>query len=425
MDEFLFVRWIFLLVLVAASGFFSGTEMALFSLTRTQVENLRQTRGAAGVKVAALLSSPQRLLVSIYIGNELVNVAISAVATLIALELFGDVGVAVAVGVGALVLLVFGEVSPKTLAHYHNEKWALLAAYPISVFVTLIHPVQVVVTSISSKLAALFGGGEDARDAMFTEDEIKTLVEKGAGEGVIGEEEKEMIHGVFELGDVTVGDVMTPRTDMLAIAAETSVKNAWDKMMESTFARAPVYQDNVDNIVGVLCKKDFLKFEYPPPSTASLSDLLREPFLVPETMTINELLRGFKKRKVHMAVALDEYGGVQGVVTMEDVISELVGDSRGADGENGLPITRIAPATYRLSASITLEEFNEHFDVNLEHEDIETVGGYVFHLFGYVPEWGESVKFSGLSFTVEGVSGTRITELKLKVDAEVARGQNG
>jgi len=260
MDEFLLVRSISLLVLIVASGFFSGTEVALFSLTNTQVERLREKNGALGARVAALLSRPQRLLVSIYIGNELVNVAISAVATLLALELFGNAGVAVAVGVGALVLLVFGEVSPKTLAHYHNEKWALFAAYPISIFVTVIYPVQIVVTAISSKVAGVFGGGEDARNSMFTEDEIKTLVGEGADEGVIGEEEKEMIHGVFELGDVTVCDVMTPRTDILTIADGTSVKDAWDKMMDSTFARAPVYKGNVDNIVGVLYKKDFLRF---------------------------------------------------------------------------------------------------------------------------------------------------------------------
>jgi len=367
-----------------------------------------------GARVDALLANPQRLLVSIYIGNELVNVAISAVATFIALEMFGSSGLALALGLGTFTLIVFGEISPKTFAHYNNEKWALLAAYPLSVFLWLIHPFQIVVTWIANRVVRLTGAPAP-EGVVFTEEEFKTLMQEGADEGVIAEGEKEMIHGVFELGDVTVYDVMTPRTDIMALEVETPLREAWDRMTESVFARAPVYRGDIDHIEGILFKKDLLKLDYPPDPAVTLKSLLREPFIVPETMTINELLREFKKRKVHMGVAMDEYGGMQGVVTMEDIINELVGDSMAIGGENGQQITRVSPDLYRLPAALPLEDFNEYFNVNLIHPEIETIGGYVFHLFGRAPEWGESVEADNLTFTVERVKGHRITELKVKV----------
>lgn len=415
MDDWLSFRWILLLALMLASGFFSGSEVALFSLTRLQVKRLKEEHGHAGAKVASLLSSPQRLLVSIYVGNELINVAISAVTTFIALELFGDIGLAVALGAGTFLLLIFGEISPKTLAHYYNERWSLLAAYPLSAFVWFIYPFQSVVTLLANAIVRLFGVGPTGEGQMFTEEEFKTLMEESAGEGVIAEGEKELIHGVFELGDVTVEDVMTPRTDITALEVNTPLKDAWELMAPSPYARAPVYRENMDNVEGMLFKKDLLKLEYPPDPAITLKSLLREPFIVPQTMTINELLREFKKRKVHMAVAMDEYGGTQGVVTMQDIIEELVGEGAVNGREAGLLITRVAQDTYRMPASITVEDFNERFGTNIAHPEIETIGGFVFHLFGRAPKWGESVEGDGFIFTVEGVKGHRITELKVKL----------
>ncbi len=425
MDESLLIRWLALTFLMVASGFFSGTEVALFSLTRFQIDQLKETGGRQGSQVAALLSNPQRLLVTIYIGNELVNVALSTVITVIALEVFGDIGLAVAIGAGTLALLVFGEITPKTFAHHHNEKWALWSALPLSIFMWVIYPIQKLVTFIAQKIAMIFGAGGGAETLMFTEEEIKSLMEEGADEGVIDEEEKEMIHGVFELGDVSIAEVMTPRTDILALEVDTDLKHAWDEMIKSCFARAPVYRETIDNIEGVLYKKDLLKFNYPPPPDVKLASIIHEPFIVPETMTISDLLRGFKKRKVHMAIAMDEYGGTQGVVTMDDIIAEFVGVGRGDRQENGSGVARLAVDTFRIPASLELAEFNKRFSADLSHEEIETIGGYVFHLFGEAPEWGDSVEKNGLKFTVEGLKGSRITELKLKVDRDHGKKEKG
>ncbi len=406
------IRWLLLAFLLAVSAFFSGSEVAFFSLSRMQLEQLKEAGGRAQARAAELLENSERLLVSIYIGNELVNVAISAVSTVIALEAFGDKGLAIAIGAGTFALLIFGEITPKTLAHYHNEKWATIAAYPLTFFMWIIYPVERVVTWLSRNLARIFGASSTSQAAVFSEEELKTIMVKGAHEGVLGEDEKEMIHGVFELGDITISDVMTPRADMLAIEAKMPLKEAWDKLVESPYARAPVYKENIDNITGVLFKKDLLRLPYPPPANVELESLVREPFIVPETMMINDLLRGFKKRKTHLAIAMDEYGGVEGVVTLDDVIAELVGET---DPDNENEPRKISQDTFRLPASFTIEEFNKQFDTNIHHDEIETIGGYVFHLFGSAPEWGQSIETDGLIITVDGLKGSRITELKLKI----------
>lgn len=413
-------RWVLLPVLLSASAFFSGSEVAFFSLTRLQVEKLGRERGLMGERVAALLSDPQKLLVTLYIANELVNVAISSVMTFLALELFGDAGVALALGAGVFALLVFGEITPKTFAHYSNEKWALLSSVPLTVFMWVISPVQIVVTWLAAGIASWFGGKASSASSMLTEDEIKTLMEKSANEGVIDEGEREMIRSVFDLGDLTVREVMTPRTEILALDVSTPLVEAWGKMAESSFARAPVFHGAIDNIEGVLFKKDLLKLSHPPDPAVTLKSLLREPFIVPETMTINELLREFKKRKSHMAVAMDEYGGVQGVITLDDIISELIGVNPSQIREQGHDVKRAGADTYIIQASMPLEDFSERFNTNLEHEELETIGGYVFHLFGRVPATGESVEAEGLTFTVERLKGRRITELRMK-----APGHNG
>lgn len=411
MEASITIRWAILPLLLTASAFFSGCEVAFFSLSRLQVDRLRHTGGWAGQRVAALLSNPERLLITLYIGNELVNVAISAVITFLAIEAFGGVWVGVALGAGAFLLITFGEITPKTFAHYTNEKWALIAAPFLSAFMLAIYPLQVVVTFTANSISRLLGGKSKADNFALTEDEIKTLVEEGADKGVIDESESEMIQNVFDLGDLTVGDLMTPRTEILALDVNMPLKDAWDKMAQSSFARAPVYNGTIDNIEGVLFKKDLLKYDYPPPSGLSLRDLLREPYIVPVTVSVNELLRGFKKRKRHMAVAMDEYGGVQGIITMDDIIGELIGQTGAHGSAEGELVKPADGGAFIVSAAMPLDDFNERFGVDLSHDELETVGGYVFHLFGRASQQGESVEAEGFRFTVEKLKGRRIMEI--------------
>jgi len=424
MDESLFFRFVLLAVLLAGSAFFAGCDIALFSLSAARLHHLEETRGRLGARVVKLLEHPQRLLVSIYVGNELINVAISAIATFIALDLFGNLGVALFLGAGAFTLLVIGEIAPKAYASENNEKWALAAAYPLTVFMWLTYPVLLAVTWVANAILSLFSMKFTAESVMLSEDELKTLMEESADKGIIGADEKEMIRNVFELGDVTVSEVMTTRTEILALEVGTPLVEAWDKMATSHLARAPVYKGNIDNITGVLFKKDLLKLDYPPPPELTLASLTREPFIVPETIMIRDLLREFKKRKMHLAIVIDEYGGVQGVASMDDILEELVGESKAAQGRNGEAVVKLGGGVYRVAASMEIEDFNEYFNASLGYGDIETVGGYVFHLFGRGPEWGESIEADGFEFTVEKVRGHRITELRVKKASE-AEEENG
>ncbi|MBF0171795.1 MAG: HlyC/CorC family transporter [Nitrospinae bacterium] len=409
MEPLLLGRLILLMGLLGLSAFFSGSEVALFSLTRIQVDRLKARNPQAGVRVERLLAKPQRLLVTIFIGNELTNVAISAVVTVIALELFGSAGLAVAMGVASFLLLVVGEITPKTLAHYHNQTWAALASGPLLLFMGIIWPLRELVTFVAGRIVRLFGGATDI-ERVITEDELLTLVEEGADEGVIDQDEKEMIQSVFDLGDMSLYEVMTPRTDIVAIDVDTPLAQAWKELAASPYARAPIYRESIDDIVGVLFKKDLLKLAYPPPAGVTLASLAREPFIVPETMTVNELLREFKRKKTHMAVAMDEYGGVAGLVTLDDIISELV--LAGATGSGGDDEVRPdGEGRWRVPASMDLADFDDRFGGGLDHEEIETVGGLVFHRLGRPPAVGDEVAAGRLVIRVEGVSGRRITDL--------------
>jgi len=368
------------------------------------------------------MEDQDKLLVTIYIGNELINVAISAIVTVLALELFGNLGVALFLGAGALTLLVFGEIIPKAFAHTHNLRWSLLAAYPLSIFMWLTTPLQIVVTFISGLLFRMAALPEARDQSTLTEQELRTLMEESAGEGVIAESEKEMVQNVLELGDMTVSEIMTPRTDIMALEADTPLGEAWGVMSKSYYARAPVYEKQIDNIVGMLYKKDFLKLSYPPPEGITLRSLLRKPFIVPETMVIRELLREFQKRKTHIAVVFDEYGGAQGLVTMSDALESLMGEGRpGREKEH---IVRLGAGSFRVAAACELDDFREYFGAGPAHEELETIGGYVFHLFGYPPRWGESVQSHGFRFTVEKVQKHRIIELRVD-RLEHAPGEGG
>lgn len=422
MDPWLFFRLPLLFLLMLMSAFFSAAEVALFSLSRLQVENLREHGGKAGRHVATLLEKPRRLLVTIYTGNELVNVAFAAVSTIVALHFFHESGVAVAVGASTLALLIFGEISPKSFALKYAERYALFAAGPLQLFARLIFPLQAAITWITNR--ALGGASEKSGEGIagITEDEIKTMLDHGEDKGVIEALEKEMILNVFELGDITAIDVMTPRTELFAIDIGLGTAEIARRAINSNFSRIPVFRGAIDRIVGIIYAKDLMN-----PALAAAErpeDLLREAYFIPGTKKVDELLRAFRKGKIHMAVIMDEYGGVEGIVTLEDILERVVGEEHG-DGMNG--VTRMDQRNFQIPGRMEMDDFNTHFNATLEHEDIDTIGGYVFHLFGRMPRWGESVTDGRFTFTVRKLKGALISQLLVAVADEPppAEGEGG
>jgi len=419
MDIFLFIRFPLFFILLAFSAFFSAAEVAFFSLTPLQIETLRLNHGNAGKLVAALLERPRKLLITIYIGNELTNVAIAAVSTVLALHFFTSHGVVAAVGISTFVLLAFGEISPKSFALKYAQRYALFSAYPLSVFSTAIRPLQSAITWLTNRVLAMVVGKAEEEIAGITEDEFKTMLHHGEDKGVIEPDEKEMILNVFELGDTTALDIMTPRTEIFALPIEEGLKMIVQRARLSNYSRIPVYRKNIDTIEGILFTKDLLASRIEA-KINRVEDLLREPFFIPPTKKVDELLREFRKRKRHMAIIVDEYGGVEGLITLDDILEYVVGEKFGMKRLDKLVC--VAPNVYQVPGRMTLEDFNRHFNTTMEHEDIDTIGGFLFHLFGRMPRWGESVEHDGMKFTVQKLKGAAISQLQVAVARNAGNG---
>jgi len=326
LDESIAIRLILLPILLIFSAIFSGSEAAFFSLGRLRIDKLKETGGRRGRIIGYLIEKPRRLLVTLYIGNELVNVAIAAIATSLAIHIFGDRGIAISIGVGTFLLLLFGEIIPKTFAIRHAEGFSLFISLPIKLFSILILPVRWIMTSIADKAVFLAGGKEVIKEPPVTEEELKIMVDVGENEGVIESEERDMIHSVFELSETEVSKVMTVREDMFLIDVKEDLNGILPGILKTSFSRVPVFDGNIDNIIGVLYTKDMHQFSRRPKKDIEFKKLLHLPFFVQSTKRINELLREFKKRKVHLAIVLNEDESVIGLVTLEDVLEELVGE---------------------------------------------------------------------------------------------------
>lgn len=324
-DTPLFFRFSILIVFMIISAFFSACEAAFFSLTRVRIDTMKG-KGGRGEIVASLLEKPRILLITIYLGNDLINVAISAVIASISLHIFGSRGISIAIGAGTFLLLIFGDIVPKTFAIKNNERVALLSAYPLKVFSSLIRPVQVIFTSIANKAILIFGGKRLDEEPVITEEEIMTMMEVGEDEGAIKSEEKEMIQNVFELVDTKVGDIMTPKEDIFAVDVNSNLKGVASRIRSSFYSRIPVYEGNIDNIIGILYFKDLMKYMHSEQPTPPLKEILRPAFIVPHTKNVSNLLKDFQKKKIHMAVVQDEKGKAAGLVTMDDCLAELVGE---------------------------------------------------------------------------------------------------
>lgn len=322
-DFSLLIRFSILIVFLIMSAFFAACEVAFFSLTKARVDTMKE-RGKRGAGIIEyLLKKPSKLLITIYLGNDFVNVAISAIVTSICIHIFGDVGISVAIGIATFLLIVFGDIAPKTFAIKNNERVALFSAYPLKIFYIIVSPIQKIFSVAANRAISIFGGRRLDEEPVITEEELRTLIDVGEDEGAIKSEEREMIQSVFELGDTRVEEIMTRREDILSIDVNADIRYA---ISSSYYSRIPVYEDSIDNIVGILYLKDLMKYTYHEQTLPKLKDILHTPFIVSGKKRVKELLKEFQKKKVHIAIVFDEYNKVAGLVTMEDVLTELVGE---------------------------------------------------------------------------------------------------
>ena len=400
-----------LLILVCGSAFFSASETALTSLNKIKLRNMAEENVKNADKVQKLIDDPNRLLSSILIGNNLVNNAAAALTTMIAVSLLGgQSGVGAATMIITIIILIFGEITPKTLASQNAEKVSLAVSNIISVIVVISTPVVKVMNLITNVLIKVLGGNSTEKTPTITEAELKTMVNVSHEEGVLEVDERRMINNVFDFGDLKAIDVMTPRTDMVCVEDTITYDEIVSIFKEERFSRLPVYHESVDNIIGILYVKDIIFIDE---QHFKITDYMREPFFTYESKPISELFSEMRGNRIRAAVILDEYGGTSGLVTLEDLVEEIVGDIADEYDEQEKEIEVIKEDEFIVDGSTRLEDVNEMIGLHLASEDFDTIGGYVIGILGSFPDGGEEVETDNIKIVVEEVDKNRIEKLRI------------
>jgi CBS domain containing-hemolysin-like protein len=416
-----------IIVLTFFEAVFVAAEIALVTIRRTRIEQLADEGNRSARRVKALIAQPGRFLAVTQIGLTFLGFLASAYAavnlTMSLEKAFEGTGLpilstsaqALALIIVTLVLslftIVFGELVPKSLALAHTESFALRLSGFIDVLLHLLGPLVGVLTAITTSVARMLGAGDQAQGVMSTQ-ELSILVERGGEQGILEAEEEQMIQAVIELGDQRVHEVMVPRIAMVTLGASATLEETIDKVIEEGHSRIPVYEETIDEIIGILYAKDLLPFlKGSVAERPSLRSILRTPVFVPESMSVDDLLHEFQRRKIHIAIVLDEYGGTAGLVTIEDLLEEIVGEIQDEYDEEEPLIVRLSDDEARIDGRADVDDLAELFETNLGLEDedeYDTVGGLIYHRIGGVPKPGDQVTVDGLTLTVETTDGRRV-----------------
>jgi CBS domain containing-hemolysin-like protein len=401
-------------ILLLLSGFFSGAETALFAANRLKLRHLRE-EGHRGAETALrLLEQPGRLLSSLLVGNNIVNTAVAVVATATLVRMLGpERGSVYAFGVVTLLILLLGEITPKTFAAHHAERLSVLVARPVSWISTLLSPIVRLLSVVTNLFARPLGGRVRPDAPMVTEEEIQTLVRMGEEQGVLEQEEREMIHSIFQFGDTVVREIMVPRVDMVAVEADEPVEALFEIVRTHGHSRIPVYEGTVDQIIGLVHVKDLLAHRREGRLEGTVREFVRPPFFVPDTKRLDDLFREMRRKKVHMAIAVDEYGGTAGLVTIEDLLEEIVGPIQDEYDAEEPPIKVLSDQVALVDGAVHLEDVNAALDLRLPAGEVDSVGGFVTSLLGRVPTQGDRAVFEGVQFQVERVDGRRIAQVRV------------
>lgn len=407
-------------VLIMLSAMFSATETAFNTFNRVKMKNLASDGSKRAALVLKLSDNYDALLSTILIGNNIVNIAMTAIATVLFVSLCGDSGAAISTAVTTVVVLIFGEVSPKSIAKEKPDGFVMTVAPVIRVLVVVFTPLNLFFSAWKKLLAKIFKLG--AKDVM-TDEELITIVEEAQEEGGIGEEEGELIRSAIEFNDVDAEEIITPRVDVVAIEKDTPFEEITEIFQTTGYSRLPVYEDTVDNVVGILHEKDF--FHTCRRNKKSLNSVLKKPFFTTCHVKISKLLSQFQQEKTHIAIVLDDYGGTMGIVTMEDVLEELVGEIWDEHDEVEVQITENSDGTVVFAGDARTQELFEHFDIAPDEEDEfpQTVSGFVTMQLGDFPEVGSQFDFEGLHVEVIKTDGklveeVRVTRIETEPDAE-------
>ena len=408
------IQLVVLVILLALSAFFSSAETALTTVNRLRVRALVDEGDAQAIILAKIIDDPGKLLSAILIGNNIVNISASSIATLLATDFFGSAGAGIATGAMTLLVLIFGEVTPKTMASLKAEKIALRYAKTIYLIMVIFTPLIFVLDLLSGGILRLFGIDPDKRDDSVTEEDLRTIVEAGHEDGVLETEEHKMINNVFDFGDHQAKDIMVPRVDMCFLKLDATYEEFTELYKEEKFTRIPVYEETRDNVIGILNVKDLILFN-PREQEFHVSDYLRKAYYTYEFKKTSELMMEMRKNSISIAIVLDEYGATAGLVTLEDLLEEIVGDIRDEyDEAEAEEIQQLGDKEYLVEGACKLDDLDDKIGLGIESEDYDSIGGIVIEALQHLPEEGEEVTTeNGTRLVVEKIDKNRIEKVHI------------
>lgn len=404
-----------LAVLLLGSGFFSASETSLMSLSKIRIRYMEE-EGVKGAKlVSSLIEKSSDLLSSILVGNNIVNIAATSVSTSLFISIFGDGGVAVATAVMTVLVLIFGEITPKTIAANSPEKVAVVVSKPISVIMKITKPIVWVFNLLTGIIFKIMGIENDGVKPFITEEELKTMVNVSHEEGVLEMEEREIINNVFQFGDMQAKEAMIQRLDMVAVNIEDSYDEIIELFKNEKLSRLPVYQDSIDDIVGILNIKDIIFLSDEEIEHFNIKDYVRDAFFTYEFKKITQLLEEMKKEKSQMAIVVDEYGGTAGLLTIEDLVEVIVGDIDDEYDEEEEEIVKVSDNEYLVEGSTRISDVNEKLGINFESDEFDSIGGFIIGYLKRIPEENELIEVGNVKFSVESIDKNRINQIRIFV----------
>jgi len=404
---------------ILLSAFFSMSEVALLSITRSKVRTLLFRGGKDAQSLAALKRSPDHIIITVLIANTLANVGAATIATSLAIDRFGSIGIGIATGVTVLLLLIFGEIGPKMLAVRFTEPVALAVARPILLLATILYPIIWVFDRLSRSMELTKAFAKPA----ITEEELKGWIELGQEEGALEKEEQQMLFNVLEFGDTTAREVMTPRVNVTMIDERETLAQAVAVFKETGFSRLPVFSGEKGNVTGLLNVKEVFPVAFEQREGVSIRDLMHEPYFTPETAKIDDVLRDLQKRKIHMGFVLDEYGEFSGIITVEDILEELVGEILDEFDQDEPEMQNVEPGVFLVNGQVRVKDANERLGLSLPLEaSYDTLGGLIIERLGHIPRRGDvvSIDGSGLTLMVIQMFGRRVGRVKVTIPLPAA-----
>ena len=420
-----------ILILTILNGFFAATETSVISVSRARIQQLAEEGVANARIVRGFHLNIERFLTTIQIAITTVGFLASAIG---AVSFSDDLGRVIGNNVIAVILItlgiafvtiVLGEIVPKTMAITHAERFALLSARVILVIQSVFYPLVWLISRSSNLITHRFGKEALTTVPTVTEEEIKLMVDTGGKEGVIEEGEREMIYGVFELGELTVGDIMSPRVDIITLEGDSTLADAIHTSSEHGYSRIPVYEETIDNIKGVVYVKDMLPYVESDKLDTQVRDVMREPYFVPESKKVSDFLQEMRQKRVHAAICVDEFGGVAGLVTIEDVLEEIVGEIQDEHDVEEPQVEMVNDLEAVVDPAISMHDLNDSLGISLENEEVDTLGGIIFAHLGRMADEGDELTLDGITVSVLAVEGRRIKKVLVRKDPRMETEEDG